>query len=120
MNRRIGWAMVGVMLVGFLAFGVMALPAWAQEKGGAPPPPKIDRAVSDAKKGVLQHISKGKVMIDGVTFSLAPGVLVENDIGRSLAIAYLPVGTMEAPVVYWLGQGQAGGQITQMIITEPR
>lgn len=109
----------GIMAAVVLLVGVLFSPTGAQETP-FPAPPTIDRTAPGMRTGVLQEIGKGRVTIDGATYVLAAGALVETDTGRVLSVSTLPRGEMHAPVQFWLGTGAANGQITGMIVASPR
>jgi len=89
---------------------------------------KINRALPGAQTGMLLMVKDNTVQINGLSYPLAPGVLIETlppgVVIESQRGLLMPVSEgwekrfqYPFPVQYWLGPGQSG--ITQMIMSVP-
>ena len=81
-----------------------------------PPGSKIDHTLPGSRTGTLSMINyqPGRVTIDGTTYPLAPGAILEDLGGYQLRISDRL--RYRLPVQYWLGVGPNQGKITQMIV----
>ena len=81
-----------------------------------PPGSKIDRTLFGSRTGTLSmfNYQSGRVTINGTTYPLAPGAILEDHGGY--AFRFSDRMRYRLPVQYWLGVGPNQGMITQMII----
>ena len=96
---------------------------WAQGAlSAAPQAPtpqaaKINRAQPGSRTGVLTKAQNGTLWIDRNSYVLASGAFIEDANGNPLAAQEMQWCGVDLPVQYWVGTGQAGNQITQLIVT---
>jgi hypothetical protein len=125
----LGAGLLGLLL-GPIPGAITLSHADAPQPPSRPPSPtsKINRALPGAHTGMLLMVKDNTVKINGLSYRLAPGVLIETlppgvvietHSGRLRPVSqgwekrlHYPF-----PVQYWLGPGQTG--ITQMILSLP-
>ena len=114
--RRVARGILLAGLMGILGSDVI-LPFAAAATQGAQP--KINRALPGLKTGTLTIMTDTTAKIDGVSYPLTPGIVIENQSGSPMPLSTGWQKLLRYPVhvQYWLASGQTG--IIQMIVNLP-
>ncbi|HEY3198292.1 MAG TPA: hypothetical protein VGJ57_09780 [Nitrospirales bacterium] len=82
---------------------------------------RLDPTLPGARSGVLQQTVNGVARIDGVTYPLAKGAMIQSSKGNQMLSKSLEqMKGQHLDVQYWLGTDVNKGQIVQMVITFPK
>jgi hypothetical protein len=117
-----GAACVGLVM-GSLAW---SLTVWGQQTMPIPPPPQdptIPLAypqLGPAKTGTVTKAQGRNVWIDGTSYTLAYGMMIQDENGNPVQDRDIAGKNMNYPVQYWLGTDRNKNQIVRMIVFFPR
>jgi hypothetical protein len=117
-----GAACVGLVM-GSLAW---SLTVWGQQTMPIPPPPQdptIPLAypqLGAAKTGVITKAQGRTVWIDGISYKLVYGMMIQDENGNPVQDRDIAGNNVHYSVQYWLGMGKTKDQIIRMIVSFPR
>jgi len=108
--------LIGSLIVVLPAISLSDRAAWADSppaNSASVRPSPINPSLPGAKTGTLTLVKGTTVQINGKTYTLAVGALIQDPGGTPVLV---PNGRHRLAVRYWLGTGQTQTQITQMIV----
>ena len=104
-------------LAGFLIGGALT-GALALEPQGTK---RLDPTLPGVQSGILQQTVRGVARIDGITYPLAKGAIIQTSKGNQMPPKSLEqMNRRPVKVQYWLGTDMSKGEIVQMLITFPK
>ncbi len=108
--------LIGSLIVVLPTISLSDRAAWADSPSAnsAPVrPPQINPSLPGVQIGTLTLVKGTTVRINGKTYTLAVGALIQDPAGTPMQV---PNGRHRISVRYWLGTGPTQTQITQMIV----
>jgi hypothetical protein len=125
MSTKLKGTMVGLslgILLGTAPLAVMTIGAQGVSSPPVPPTASstINRSLPGARDGLLTKYTGQSVVINGISYTLAPGCQVGTDGGSPYLLDSLKGNSISLVVRYWLGSGDTHNQVTQLLVRLPQ